>query len=172
VLAPVAGQVVRRSVHPGSRVQPGTPLLAVVPLERLWVDANFKEGQLAGIKPGLPVELTADAYGDEVVFHGRVLGLAAGTGGAFALLPPQNASGNWIKIVQRVPVRIALDPAELVLHPLRIGLSMDVRVRLDADPQAVAAPPPRSTATVAAPADTESRIAAIIAANAGGSAKP
>lgn len=168
IRSPVRGQVVQRTVQPGVRVQAGTTLLGVVPLDRLWVDANFKEGQLARIRPGLPVELTSDLWGGGVVYHGRVVGLAAGTGAAFALLPPQNASGNWIKIVQRVPVRIALDPAELAAHPLRIGLSMEARVRLDAEPAAMPAPAPRLAAGGDAPGDADRRIAAIIAANSGG----
>jgi membrane fusion protein (multidrug efflux system) len=102
--------------------------MAVVPLQSVWIDANFKEGQLEDMRIGQPVEVTADIYGGGVTYHGKVVGLGAGSGSAFALLPPQNASGNWIKIVQRVPVRIALDPKELRDHPLRVGLSVDVSV--------------------------------------------
>jgi membrane fusion protein (multidrug efflux system) len=102
--------------------------MSVVPLDQVWVDANFKEGQLAHLRAGQPVKLTADAYGSSVEYHGRIAGFGAGTGSAFALLPAQNATGNWIKIVQRVPVRIALDPKELEQHPLQIGLSMQVDV--------------------------------------------
>jgi membrane fusion protein (multidrug efflux system) len=102
--------------------------MAVVPLQSVWVDANFKEGQLEDMRIGQPVEVTADIYGGGVTYHGKVVGLGAGSGNAFALLPPQNASGNWIKIVQRVPVRIALDPKELRDHPLRVGLSVEVTV--------------------------------------------
>jgi membrane fusion protein, multidrug efflux system len=129
--APVSGFVARRNVQLGQRVSPGTPLMAVVPLEQVWVDANFKEPQLARMRVGQPVTLTADLYGSRIVYHGTVAGFGAGTGGAFALLPAQNATGNWIKIVQRVPVRIALDPHEIAVHPLQIGLSMkaDVEVR-------------------------------------------
>lgn len=126
--APISGYVARRSVQVGQRVAPGAPLLSIVPLDALWVDANFKEGQLAQMRIGQPVTLHSDLYGDDVVYHGQVAGMAAGTGAAFALLPAQNASGNWIKVVQRVPVRITLDPKELAEKPLRIGLSMQVKV--------------------------------------------
>jgi membrane fusion protein, multidrug efflux system len=126
--APVSGIVARRSVQVGQRVNAGTPLMAIVPLEQVWVDANFKEGQLANLRAGQPVTLVADAYGGSVKFHGRVAGFGAGTGSAFSLLPAQNASGNWIKVVQRVPVRVAIDPAELKAHPLQLGLSMQVEV--------------------------------------------
>ena len=132
--APVSGYVAKRSVQLGQRIAPGTPLMAVVPLDELWVDANFKEGQLRSMRVGQPVSLTADLYGDKLEYHGKVVGFGAGTGGAFALLPAQNASGNWIKIVQRVPVRIALDKDELAAHPLQVGLSMQVKV--DAHEQA------------------------------------
>jgi membrane fusion protein (multidrug efflux system) len=124
VLAPTSGQVARRAVQVGERVKPGDALMSLVPLDTVWVDANFKETELPDVRIDQPAELTSDFYGGSVVFHGRVLGLAPGTGSAFALLPPQNATGNWVKIVQRVPVRIALDPKELQEHPLRIGLSM------------------------------------------------
>jgi membrane fusion protein, multidrug efflux system len=126
--APVAGLVAKRSVQLGQRVAPGAALMAIVPLEQAWVDANFKESQLARMRIGQPVSVTADLYGDRVAYHGTVAGLGAGTGAAFAVLPAQNATGNWIKIVQRVPVRVALDAKELAEHPLQIGLSMLVRV--------------------------------------------
>ena len=126
--APIDGHVAKRSVQLGQRVQAGAPLMTVVDLDKLWVDANFKEGQLADLRIGQPAELLADVYGTKVAYHGKVMGLGAGTGAAFSLLPAQNATGNWIKIVQRVPVRIALDPAELAAHPLRVGLSMEVTV--------------------------------------------
>ena len=126
--APITGYVAKRSVQVGQRIAAGTPLLSIVPLNALWVDANFKEVQVARMRIGQPVTLQSDIYGSDVAYHGKVLGLAAGTGAAFALLPSQNASGNWIKIVQRIPVRIALDPAELEAHPLRIGLSMQIKV--------------------------------------------
>ncbi len=128
LIAPVDGVVAQRSVQLGQQIAPGTPLMAVVPLDDVWIDANFKEGQLADMRVGQPVTVTADIYGGGVTYHGKVEGLGAGSGSAFALLPPQNASGNWIKIVQRVPVRIWLDPAELRDHPLRIGLSVAVSV--------------------------------------------
>ena len=128
VPAPVSGIVAKRSVQVGQRVSPGAPLMTVIPLDQVWVDANFKERQLLNLRPGQAVKLRADIYGSAVEFHGRVAGFAAGTGSAFALLPPQNATGNWIKVVQRVPVRIALDPAELAQHPLQLGLSMLVDV--------------------------------------------
>jgi membrane fusion protein, multidrug efflux system len=126
--APVAGFVAKRAVQLGQRVSPGTPLMAIVPLDQVWVDANFKEPQLASMRIGQPVTLHADIYGGKVVYHGRIAGFGAGTGSAFALLPAQNATGNWIKIVQRVPVRIGLDPQELAAHPLQIGLSMQAEV--------------------------------------------
>ncbi len=125
VLAPVSGQVAKRSVQIGERVKPGDALMALVPLDRVWLDANFKETELRDVRIGQPVAITSDFYGDSVVFHGQVAGLAAGTGSAFALLPAQNATGNWVKIVQRLPVRITLDSKELQEHPLRIGLSVD-----------------------------------------------
>jgi len=128
VLAPVTGYVAKRSVQVGQHVVPGTLLMAIVPLGQLWVDANFKEGQLSNIRDGQPVAMTTDLYGDSVIYHGKVVGVGAGTGSAFALLPPQNASGNWIKIVQRIPVRVSLDPRELAKNPLRIGLSIDASV--------------------------------------------
>jgi membrane fusion protein (multidrug efflux system) len=128
IAAPVGGYVAKRSVQVGQRVSPGAPLLAIVPLDQLWVDANFKEVQLRHMRIGQPVRLVADMYGDQVEYRGRVAGLAAGTGGAFALLPPQNATGNWIKVVQRLPVRIELDPRELAAHPLRVGLSTEVEI--------------------------------------------
>jgi membrane fusion protein (multidrug efflux system) len=128
LFAPVDGVVAQRTVQIGQQIAPGTPLMAVVPLQAVWIDANFKEGQLRGMRIGQPAAVTADIYGGGVTYHGKVVGLGAGSGSAFALLPPQNASGNWIKIVQRVPVRIALDPKELKDHPLRVGLSVDVDI--------------------------------------------
>ena len=126
--APVSGIVTRRTVQLGQRVAAGAALMSIVPPGQMWVSANFKESQLHGIRIGQPVELRADVYGKAVRYHGRVAGLDAGTGSAFALLPAQNATGNWIKVVQRVPVRIALDAQELAAHPLKIGLSMRVAV--------------------------------------------
>jgi membrane fusion protein (multidrug efflux system) len=131
--APVTGYVAQRSVQVGQRVSPGNPLMAIVPLTAVWVDANFKEVQLTHMRVGQPVELTADVYGSEVVFHGKVIGFSAGTGAAFSVLPAQNATGNWIKVVQRLPVRIGLEPQELEKHPLRIGLSMNVDVTVKND---------------------------------------
>ncbi len=128
VLAPTTGIVAKRGAQLGARVQPGQMLATIVPLTEVWVDANFKEAQLATLRIGQPVKLEADFYGSSVEYHGKVAGLGAGTGSAFSVLPAQNATGNWIKVVQRVPVRIALDPAELEAHPLRIGLSMAATV--------------------------------------------
>ena len=128
VVAPVGGVVTRRGVQVGQRVAAGAPLMSVVPLDHLWVTANLKESQLRNVRIGQPVRLTTDLYGEGVVYHGRVLGQDAGTGSAFSLLPAQNATGNWIKVVQRVPVRIALDPAEVAAQPLQLGLSMRVEV--------------------------------------------
>jgi membrane fusion protein (multidrug efflux system) len=128
LLAPIDGHIAKRSVQVGQRVSAGAPLMTLVPLNQLWVDANFKESQLKDLHMGQSAELEADVYGHKVTFHGKVAGLGAGTGSAFSLLPAQNATGNWIKVVQRVPVRIVLDPQELAEHPLRVGLSMDVTV--------------------------------------------
>jgi membrane fusion protein (multidrug efflux system) len=140
--APVSGYVAKRNVQVGQRVAPGAPLMSVVPLDQLWVDANFKEVQLRGMRIGQPVTLTADAYGSKVTYHGRIEGLGVGTGSAFSLLPAQNATGNWIKVVQRVPVRVTLDPKELAEHPLRVGLSMVAKVDIaDANGPALANAP-------------------------------
>ncbi len=130
ILAPVDGDIAKRAVQVGQRVQPGSNLLSVVPLEHVWVDANFKEVQLGDMRIGQPVTMHADMYGDTVEYHGQVVGFGAGTGSAFALLPAQNATGNWIKIVQRVPVRIELDSEQTKAHPLRVGLSMQVQVEV------------------------------------------
>ena len=128
IRAPVDGIVTRRQVQVGQRVQPGATLMAIVPIQAAYVDANFKEVQLARVRPGQHVTLTSDLYGGDVVYDGRVIGFSGGTGAAFALVPAQNATGNWIKVVQRVPVRIALDPRQLAQHPLRIGLSMNADI--------------------------------------------
>ncbi|HET8694511.1 MAG TPA: efflux RND transporter periplasmic adaptor subunit [Aquabacterium sp.] len=128
LVAPLSGYVAKRNVQVGQRVAAGMPLMSLVTLDQAWVDANFKESQLKRVRIGQPATLTADVYGQKVVYHGTVAGLSAGTGAAFSLLPAQNATGNWIKIVQRVPVRIALKPEELKAHPLRVGLSMEVDV--------------------------------------------
>ena len=171
--APVSGIVAKRSVQVGQRVGPGTPLMAVIPLDQVWVDANFKERQLLHLRPGQAVRLFADIYGSAVEFHGRVAGFGAGTGSAFALLPPQNATGNWIKVVQRVPVRIALDPAELARHPLQLGLSMQVDVDTHErsgelrpmEPRTAPAYQTRAYASLTELADE--RVAAVIKANGG-----
>ena len=172
IAAPVSGFIARRSVQLGQRVSAGTPLLTVVALDDVWVDANFKESQLANLRTGQDARLSADAYGGSVHYHGRVIGFGAGTGSAFALLPAQNATGNWIKVVQRVPVRIALDAKELREHPLQIGLSMQVEVdthdrggqRLQKKPRAV---PGYQTKAVASADEqaVEKRIAALISEN-------
>jgi membrane fusion protein (multidrug efflux system) len=128
IRAPIDGVVANRQVQVGQRVAAGNPVMTIVPVGAVYVDANFKEGQLSRVKPGQAAELTSDLYGSKVKFHGRVMGFAGGTGSAFALIPAQNATGNWIKVVQRLPVRIALDPKELASHPLRVGLSMDASV--------------------------------------------
>jgi membrane fusion protein, multidrug efflux system len=175
ISAPVAGVVARRSVQLGQRVAPGTALMAVVPLDAVWVDANFKEVQLENMRVGQPVELRADVYGRSVEYHGKLVGLAAGSGSAFALLPAQNASGNWIKIVQRLPVRIALDPQELKAHPLRVGLSMNVTADVRDTTGATIASQVRSEPIPAQESlgddpDVEARIEHILAANGSGSA--
>ncbi|MDG2516384.1 MULTISPECIES: efflux RND transporter periplasmic adaptor subunit [Lysobacter] len=141
IVAPVSGYVAKRQVQLGQRVQPGVNLMTIVPLEQLWVEANFKETQLAKMRIGQPVKVHADLYGGDVEYDGRIAALGMGTGSAFSLLPAQNASGNWIKIVQRVPVRIEVEPKQLAEHPLRLGLSMavDVTVR-DQDGPVLAAP--------------------------------
>ena len=171
LLAPVSGYVAKRIVQVGARVTPGTPLLSIVPLEQLWVDANFKESELRDIRVGQPAKVEADMYGGKVTFHGKVMGLSAGTGSAFSLLPAQNASGNWIKVVQRLPVRIALDAAELRAHPLRIGLSTTVSVDISKTDGPVLgasmpAKPVYSTSALAQPLPEAAKAAdAIIARN-------
>ncbi len=172
LIAPLAGVVAQRSAQIGQQVAAGAPLMAVVPLDGVWIDANFRETQLADLRVGQPVTIKSDIYGGGVVFHGRVLGLNPGSGSAFALLPAQNASGNWIKVTQRLPVRIALDPAELRRHPLQIGLSVKVSV----DTADHSGPPVASAATAAtarrgvgtqADANVDALIARIIAQNRG-----
>jgi len=130
IRAPIDGVVTKRDVQVGQRVQPGVPLMVVVPIQAAYVDANFKEVQLAKVRPGQSVTLTSDLYGDSVVYTGHVIGFSGGTGAAFAIIPAQNATGNWIKVVQRIPVRIALDPGELKQHPLQVGLSMTADVNV------------------------------------------
>ncbi|KVF70015.1 efflux RND transporter periplasmic adaptor subunit [Burkholderia diffusa] len=172
--APVTGYVAKRSVQVGQRVSPGNPLMSVVPLNAVWVDANFKEVQLKHMRVGQPVELTADIYGSSAVYHGKVVGFSAGTGSAFSLLPAQNATGNWIKVVQRLPVRIEIDPKDLEKHPLRIGLSMQVDVDIKderGDQLANAQNTVYETNVFAKYGDeADAEIARIIAANAGGNA--
>ena len=172
IVSPVRGVVGRKGVQIGQRVAPGMPLLGIVPLEDVWVDANFKEVQLQRMRIGQPVELEADLYGSQVTYSGRIKGISPGTGAAFALLPPQNASGNWIKIVQRVPVRIALDPAQVREHPLRIGLSMHAVVDLhDQSGPVLTAPQSEVAASIAPRAErnpaVEALIEEVIATNSG-----
>jgi membrane fusion protein (multidrug efflux system) len=172
IRAPVSGYIAKRAVQLGERIAPGTALLSIVPLERVRVDANFKEVQLTNMRIGQPVRVVADLYGGRVEFDGRVAGLGMGTGAAFALLPAQNATGNWIKVVQRVPVRIMLNPQQLEAHPLRIGLSTRVRVdvRNDAGEQLARTPrekPVLETNVYAIDEhEIDQRIAQIIAENA------
>ncbi|AJK46128.1 efflux RND transporter periplasmic adaptor subunit [Burkholderia plantarii] len=172
--APVTGYVAKRSVQVGQRVAPGNPLMSVVPLNGVWVDANFKEVQLTHMRIGQPVELTADVYGSSVKYQGKVVGFSAGTGSAFSLLPAQNATGNWIKVVQRLPVRIALDPQQLQQHPLRIGLSMQVDVDIKDDRGGQLGNVPNTVYQTDVFAkygdDANAEIARIIAENAGGAA--
>ena len=130
IRAPIAGVVTRRQVQVGQRVTQGTPIMTIVPIATVYVDANFKERQLRRVQVGMPATVTADIYGSAVEYHGKVVGIAGGTGSSTALIPAQNATGNWIKVVQRLPVRIALDPRELTEHPLRIGLSAEVEIDL------------------------------------------
>jgi membrane fusion protein (multidrug efflux system) len=173
IVAPVTGYVAKRSTQLGQRVQPGVTLMTVVPLEQVWVEANFKETQLANMRIGQPVELHSDLYGKDVRFDGHLVSLGLGTGSAFALLPAQNASGNWIKIVQRVPVRISVDTEQLKEHPLRLGLSMhtDVSIRDRNGPLLAEAPPAKPLLTTNAYAkqlaDANARIAKIVEANLG-----
>ncbi|CAG2153291.1 Multidrug export protein EmrA [compost metagenome] len=171
--APVTGYVAKRSVQVGQRVSPGTPLMAVVPLDQVWVDANFKEVQITHMRIGQPVELEADVYGSKVKYTGHVAGFSAGTGSAFSLLPAQNATGNWIKVVQRLPVRIALDPQQLKDHPLRVGLSMNVTVDVRKEEggamlSASAAKPLETNVYDKVAQDADELIARIIALNNGG----
>jgi membrane fusion protein (multidrug efflux system) len=150
IRAPVDGVVAQLRAQIGQRVRVGMSLMSIVPIMDAHVDANFKEGQIERIRPGQAVSLTSDLYGSDVVFHGRIAGIGGGTGAALAIIPAQNATGNWIKVVQRLPVRIALDPAELERHQLRVGLSMNVMVDLRDDHIASMAPAIR-TADAAAP---------------------
>lgn len=167
IVAPVSGYVAKRNVQPGARIAQGVPLLTIVPLDRLWVDANFKESQLSDIRAGQRATIHVDMYGSKVAFHGKVLGLAAGTGSAFSLLPAQNASGNWIKVVQRLPVRIALAPQELAAHPLRVGLSATVSIDTTGAAPAAPALAARAASAVQGPPVLQAQraIDAIIASN-------
>jgi membrane fusion protein, multidrug efflux system len=173
LFAPVGGEVAKRSIQVGQRVNPGSPVMAIVPLDQLWVDANFKESQLRDMRVGQKVTVTADVYGSKVKYDGKVIGMAAGTGSAFALLPAQNATGNWIKVVQRVPVRIALDAKQLAEHPLRIGLSTHAEVdlhdqsgvRLGDNTSVASTMTADASATNPLEAKAKARIAEIIAAN-------
>ena len=169
IVAPIDGVVAQRTVQLGQQVAAGAPLMAVVPLEKLWVDANFRETQLKDLRIGQPATVKADVYGGDVVYHGRVIGVGAGSGSAFALLPAQNASGNWIKVVQRVPVRIQLRSDELRTNPLRIGLSVTATVdTANTGGQRVGAPARaayQGQATDANNPEIEARIRQIIAAN-------
>ena len=173
LMAPVDGYVAKRSVQLGQRVQAGAPLMSVIALNQVWVDANFKESQLRNLRIGQPVSLTADMYGKKVEYHGKVDGLGAGTGAAFALLPAQNATGNWIKVVQRLAVRVTLDPKEVAEHPLRVGLSMDAKVDVsDTSGKALADAPRASSTIVGEIADpaanaADEQVRKIIAANLG-----
>jgi membrane fusion protein (multidrug efflux system) len=172
ITSPVSGLIAKRSVQVDQRVAAGTPLMAVVPLDDVWIDANFKEGEIEHMRAGQPVTVRTDLYGHDVTYHGHVVGMAAGSGSSFALLPAQNASGNWIKIVQRIPVRILVDPAELKAHPLRIGLSAMVRVDMHdtsgplMTPAVRNTPQPRESSAGDDPA-VDRRIADIVALNAG-----
>ncbi len=178
LLAPVSGYVAKRNVQLGQRVLPGTPLMALVPLDHVWVDANFKETMIGQMRIGQPVTLTSDVYGGGVAYHGHVQALGIGTGSAFALLPAQNATGNWIKIVQRLPVRIDLDRGELAKHPLRVGLSMTVEVNLhDQNGAMLASQPPSKPVLQTTVYDGQVRaadalIARIIHSNAGSAMAP
>jgi membrane fusion protein (multidrug efflux system) len=170
IVSPVTGYVAKRNVQLGAHVDGSTPLMVVVPLDQIWVDANFKESQLDRIRPGQPVTLRSDLYGSSMAFHGTVVGVDAGTGSAFALLPAQNATGNWIKVVQRVPVRVSIAPEDSANHPLRIGLSMVVDVNTRDSGAADAGVAPREPTYATSVYDqrltgAEQLIAAIISSN-------
>ncbi|MFJ4145677.1 HlyD family efflux transporter periplasmic adaptor subunit [Pseudomonas sp. NPDC089734] len=177
VVSPVTGYVAKRTVQLGQRIQPGTATMAVIPLNQLWIDANFKETQLGKMRIGQPVEITSDLYGSHVKYSGTIDSLGAGTGSAFALLPAQNATGNWIKIVQRVPVRIHINPEELAKNPLRIGLStmVDVDLHDQSGPVLAQQPPKKATfsTTVYAEqlADADAMIARLIHDNSAAGSK-
>nr|WP_315480089.1 efflux RND transporter periplasmic adaptor subunit [uncultured Rhodoferax sp.] len=176
--APVDGYVAKRTVQLGQRVAAGAPLMAIIPLNQVWVDANFKEVQLRNIRIGQPVKLTADLYGKKMEYQGTVAGLGVGTGAAFSLLPAQNATGNWIKVVQRVPVRVALDAAQLAQNPLRVGLSMEATVDVtDQSGKSLADAPRTASATqtdvyTVLDQQANDEVRKVIAANLGRGAKP
>lgn len=173
IRSPIDGYISRRAVQVGAQITPSSSLMAVVPDKQLWVDANFKETQLAGVRIGQPATIVSDLYGDDVVYHGKVVGLDMGTGSAFSLLPAQNATGNWIKVVQRLPVRVDIDPADLAKHPLRIGLSTLVTVDTSDQRGAVLASAVRKTPAYQSNAlelqldQVNQVIAGVIRANAG-----
>ena len=173
VISPIDGFVAKRTVQLGQRIAPGTPLMAVIPLQDVWVDANFKETQLNKLRLGQRVEMTSELYGEDVVYHGKLQSLGLGTGSAFSILPAQNASGNWIKIVQRVPVRIEIEPKELQEHPLRLGLSMMVKVNLHDEGQGLLPTAPATAPTHGTNAydtlvkDADAKVNAVIDANLG-----
>ncbi len=178
VLAPVDGYVAKRTIQLGQRIAAGTSMMSIVPLSQVWVEANFKEVQLRNIRIGQPVTLSADLYGKKMEYTGSVQGMGVGTGAAFALLPAQNATGNWIKVVQRVPVRIALDPAQVAAHPLRVGLSMVATVDVRLQDGKMLADAPRSAAQQASmqvgptpDKAAEADVQRVIAANLGGKAQ-
>ena len=177
LVAPVTGYVAKRTVQLGQRLQPGTATMAVIPLDQVWIDANFKETQLRDMRIGQPVDVIADLYGSDVKYSGTVDSLGAGTGSAFALLPAQNATGNWIKIVQRVPVRIHLDPRQLADHPLRIGLSTVVEVDLHDQSGPALAQQPRKQPSFSTPVfdaqlvEADAMITRLIHDNSAGSGK-
>nr|WP_315465875.1 HlyD family efflux transporter periplasmic adaptor subunit [uncultured Rhodoferax sp.] len=176
--APVDGYVAKRTVQLGQRVAAGAPLMAIIPLNQLWVDANFKEVQLRNIRIGQPVKLTADLYGKKMEYKGTVAGLGAGTGAAFSLLPAQNATGNWIKVVQRVPVRVTLDAEQLAQNPLRVGLSMEATIDVTDQSGKSLADAPRTTSATRTDVYTvldqqaNDEVRKVIAANLGRGAKP
>jgi membrane fusion protein, multidrug efflux system len=178
VVAPVSGYVVSRAVQLGQQVTPSTVMLAIVPVDSMWVEANFKEDQLSALRIGQPVSVSADMYGSHVHYHGRVLGLTAGTGNALAVLPAENATGNWIKIVQRLPVRIGLVAKELEAHPLFLGLSTDVAVDVHDQSGATLSKQPAWAAALNTDvyadqeAGADAAINAIVAANLGRTAPP
>ncbi|NHB11448.1 HlyD family efflux transporter periplasmic adaptor subunit [Burkholderia cepacia] len=173
IVAPVDGTIGQRSVQVGQQVGPGVPLMSIVQLNQLWIEANFKEGQIRHMRIGQPVEVVSDLYGSRVTYRGRVQGFSAGTGSAFSMLPSQNAAGNWIKVVQRVPVVIALEPRDLAAHPLRVGLSMRATVDThDRNGHALDSGPPTPAVSTrvhdGVASDAEAAAAAIIRENQGG----